>query len=57
MMGKLTKVKYRELSVLTLILKGGLRCCKACIVYKTHSAVVTDMTVALTLGVWYVEAC
>ena len=51
------KVKYRELSVFTLILKGGLRCHKACITYKMCSAVVTDMTVALTLGVWYVEAC
>ena len=36
---------------------GPITCHKACIAYKTRSAVVTDMTVAITLGVWYVEAC
>ena len=36
---------------------GPITCRKACFTYKTRSAVVTDMTIALTLGVWYVEAC
>ena len=39
---------------------GGIEAClchKACITYRMCSAVVTDMTIALTLGVWYVEAC